>query len=93
MTRRGSHINPLPLLLGILACVPLLRYLVLSNHSYIHCFFTYRALFATIFCIGTAVCQGVDADWLKRNGGSYGTHPNPEQPGSAGADDSHALSE
>jgi hypothetical protein len=66
MTRRGSHINPLPLLLGILACVPLLRYLVLSNHSYIHCFFTYRALFATIFCIGTAVCQGVDADWLKK---------------------------
>lgn len=66
MTRRGSHVNPLPLLLGILACVPLLRYLILSNHSYIHCFFTYRALFATIFCIGTAVCQGVDADWLKK---------------------------
>lgn len=67
MTRRGSHVNPLPLLLGLLACAPLLRYLILSNHSYIHCFFTYRALFATIFCIGTAVCQGVDADWLKKN--------------------------
>ena len=37
-------------LLGLGALV-LLRYLVLSNHSYLHCFFTYRALVTPIFAL------------------------------------------
>lgn len=36
------------LMLGIL---PLIRFVVLSNHSYLHFFFTYRALWSTITCI------------------------------------------
>lgn len=66
MTRRGGGINPLPFLLILLAGIPLIRYMALANHSYIHCFFTYRALFASVFCISNAVCQGVDTSRLTK---------------------------
>ena len=35
----------------IIALVPYVRYLVLHNHSYIHCFFTFRAQAATVMAI------------------------------------------
>lgn len=35
----------------ILGCLPYLRYLVLSNHSYMHYFFTYRAQMVTVLAI------------------------------------------
>ncbi|MBO5199648.1 MAG: hypothetical protein J6B93_00045 [Clostridia bacterium] len=38
------------LLLILAAAVPL-RFMVLSNHSYLHCFFTHRALVVTIFAL------------------------------------------
>ena len=31
--------------------IPYLRYLVLANHSYLHCFFTFRAQFATVMAL------------------------------------------
>lgn len=42
---------------GCMLClmVPVLvRYLVLGNHSYLHCFFTYRALVVVVFVVLTA---------------------------------------
>ena len=36
------------LLVGI---IPYIRYLVLANHSYLHCFFTFRAQFATVMAL------------------------------------------
>ena len=36
------------ILLGILGLVPYVRYLVLHNHAWLHCFFTYRAQLASI---------------------------------------------
>lgn len=36
------------ILFGILGLVPYVRYLVLHNHAWIHCFFTYRAQLAAI---------------------------------------------
>lgn len=36
------------LLIGI---IPYIRYLVLANHSYLHCFFTFRAQFATVMAL------------------------------------------
>ena len=42
------------LLLGLGGLV-LIRYLILNNHSYLHCFFTYRALVTPIFALGAAV--------------------------------------
>lgn len=42
-------------LLLALGCVVLVRYLVLNNHSYLHCFFTYRALVTPVFAVLAAV--------------------------------------
>ena len=39
------------LLFALVGAVPFVRFLVLHNHSYIHYFFTYRALGSTIFAI------------------------------------------
>lgn len=39
------------LLLGVLAAIVPLRFMLLSNHSYLHCFFTYRALASVIFAL------------------------------------------
>ena len=35
----------------IIAVIPYIRYAVLRNHSYLHCFFTYRAQFITVFAL------------------------------------------
>ena len=50
----------------LLALIPYIRFLLLSNHSYVHYFFTFRAQFATIFCIGLAFIYGTDRDLLKK---------------------------
>ena len=39
------------LLYALIGLVPYIRYLVLHNHSYIHCFFTYRTQAATVLAI------------------------------------------
>lgn len=47
------HINyylELGLVIGFISLIPILRFLILSNHSYIHYFFTYRSLL--VFVIG-----------------------------------------
>lgn len=40
--------SPVILCLGMLV---ILRFLILNNHSFLHCFFTYRALCSTVFAI------------------------------------------
>ena len=39
------------LLCAAVALIPYIRFLILHNHSYLHCFFTYRAQMAVIFAI------------------------------------------
>lgn len=56
----------LPTLLALLALVPIFRIMFLNSHSYQHSFFTYRALFATIVCVITAVVKVVDGNLLKK---------------------------
>ncbi|MCR5590607.1 MAG: hypothetical protein K6F73_03675 [Lachnospiraceae bacterium] len=46
--RKPGHDRRAVLLYASLALVPVIRYLVLHNHSYIHFFFTYRALAPTV---------------------------------------------
>lgn len=38
-------------ILVIISLVPIVRFLLLSNHSYVHYFFTYRALMATVIIV------------------------------------------
>jgi len=51
------------LLLGV---VPIVRYIVMYNHSYTHDFFTYRALFGTIVCLILGTWNIVDAKLLAK---------------------------
>lgn len=44
-----------PQLMLILGLLPYLRYIVLNNHSYLHCFFTYRAQAAAVLALMAAV--------------------------------------
>ncbi|MCR5426493.1 MAG: hypothetical protein K6E81_06670, partial [Lachnospiraceae bacterium] len=68
--RKEVHKDRILLYLGI-GLVPYLRYLVLHNHAYLHCFFTYRAQIATILALGLILGKLVDARFLrgKRKGG------------------------
>ena len=52
------------LLYMIPGLLPYARYLVLHNHSYLHCFFTYRAQFATILAIVLILEEIVDRRWF-----------------------------
>lgn len=52
------------LLYSLIGIVPYIRYIVLHNHSYLHCFFTYRAQFATILAIVLIMEQLADWRWL-----------------------------
>lgn len=46
------------LLLLLLGLVPIARFMILNNHSYIHHFFTYRIVFATIIAWSMALYYG-----------------------------------
>lgn len=52
------------LLYGAIGCVPFVRYLALLNHSYLHDFFTFRALFATILALVMILAEVVEWRWL-----------------------------
>ena len=65
----GKHICGWHILMYMLpGLVPYIRYLVLHNHSYLHCFFTYRAQMATVLAIVLIVEEVVDWRWLADGG-------------------------
>lgn len=51
------------LLYSLLALVPYLRYLVLHNHAYLHCFFTYRAQLATVLAVVLLLAVLTEGRW------------------------------
>lgn len=60
----GKHICKEHILLYlIIGLLPYLRYMVLHNHSYLHCFFTYRAQMATILAIVLILDELMDRRW------------------------------
>ena len=56
--------KPWILLLIAIGAVPYVRYLVLANHAYLHCFFTYRAQMATVAALVMIIGEVVDWRWL-----------------------------
>lgn len=46
-----------------IAIVPYIRYMVLRNHAYIHCFFTYRAQIATVMAVVFVLELLTDRRW------------------------------
>ncbi len=61
--RTGCYLSTL---FFLLALIPYVRFFFLSNHSYIHYFFTYRALLTTVFCTGLAFMYGIDWDGISK---------------------------
>ena len=57
------------LLYVLIGLVPYIRYIVLHNHSYLHCFFTYRAQLATILAIVLILEQITDRRWRSHANG------------------------
>lgn len=52
-------------ILLIIACLPLIRFLLLSNHSYVHFFFTYRALWTSVTCISYFIWDSCIKDRMR----------------------------
>ncbi len=54
------------LLYVLIGFIPYIRYIVLHNHSYLHCFFTYRAQIAVILVVILILEQLTGGSWLRR---------------------------
>ena len=55
----------LPFMLFLLGSIPVLRIIILHNHSLEHCFFVYRALFGTVVCGILGFVYIIDWNFLK----------------------------
>lgn len=49
-------------------CIPLIRFLLLHNHSYLHFFFTYRALSSTVFAAALLIGELIFGGEHEKNG-------------------------
>ncbi|MBE7037279.1 MAG: hypothetical protein E7404_00020 [Ruminococcaceae bacterium] len=61
--RKNKKVFILLISLGVL---PILRFFVLNNHSFLHCFFTYRALFVSVFAILMSAFLNMKNPFLRR---------------------------
>lgn len=66
LIRRTAN-KPIAAVCLILGAVPYLRFLVLSNHSYLHEFFTYRAQAATVLALCAAVWFNTELSVKKKS--------------------------
>ena len=57
----SSHIIIIYLLIAL---VPIVRYMILHNHAYLHCFFTYRALLPTIMALCFIAAEIIDGRYI-----------------------------
>lgn len=62
---RTKKVNDINWLFGILAIIPVGRFIALNNHSYIHFFFTYRALLVTVVVL-VYVLGGYMISWKNK---------------------------
>lgn len=64
--RKPGRVGTLPVLMLLLGTIPMLRMMVLNNHSIEHCFFVYRSLYGTIVCYGAGILTVIDWEYLRR---------------------------
>lgn len=55
---KQQNLKPLKVGLGMVALFPFLWYTALTNHSFVHAFFTYRELSILVFAIGSLITVG-----------------------------------
>lgn len=73
--RKPGPMGVFPVILLLLGTIPVLRMMVLHNHSLEHCFFVYRSLYGTIVCFGAGLISMLNWNFLRRRKkhGSTGT--------------------
>lgn len=54
-------------LLILIGLIPYVRYIILSNHAYLHYFFTYRAQLVTVTVLGYAFCMSLDKKLIEKD--------------------------
>jgi len=54
-------------LLILIGMIPYVRYIILSNHAYLHYFFTYRAQLVTVTVLGYAFCMSLDKKLIAKD--------------------------
>jgi hypothetical protein len=64
--RKPGQVGAYPVILFLLGTIPMLRMMVLNNHSIEHCFFVYRSLYGTILCFGAGVISMINWEFLRR---------------------------
>ena len=64
--KKQKNMPDIVLVLFLIGLLPYLRYVVLSNHSYIHYFFTFRAQLVSIFCLLLIFRHGTDTAFLQK---------------------------
>ena len=64
--RKPGHMEVFPVLMLLLGAIPMLRMMMLNNHSIEHCFFVYRSLYGTIVCYGAGLLTVIDWEFLRR---------------------------
>lgn len=65
--RKKEKNTTLTLLLLTISFIPYLRYMVLSNHSYLHEFFTYRSQITVILCLCAIVLYNTGSNIFKKS--------------------------
>ena len=65
--RKSEKKNFMPWLFMALYCIPYIRFLTLANHAFLHYFFTYRAQFASIFCLYMIFYYGIDRKLVSKS--------------------------
>lgn len=63
--RKNNIDKKIIMIYGAIALLPYIRYLVLHNHAFLHCFFTYRAQMATVMALAFIAGEMVDRKLLK----------------------------
>lgn len=73
--RKPGPMGVFPVILLLLGTIPVLRMMVLHNHSLEHCFFVYRSLYGTMVCFCAGVISMINWEFLRRRKkhGSTGT--------------------
>lgn len=66
--RKNERLGALPGLLVITGLIPYVRFLTLRNHSYMHCFFTYRAQIVWVAAVISLLWYSIAGDRRDRPG-------------------------
>lgn len=64
--RKQNGLSSVVFVYFFIGLVPYIRYALLSNHAYIHYFFTFRAQFSSVFCLFLIFTLGTDYEFLKK---------------------------